>query len=135
MRDKFHFVVSGDERDLNDFVTMLQKQEIQYSLPEIGMPVTESPTTRRKKGTRKLEPFRVQKYQAVTVSGDAIFYGIVIEITKEAIRAILNWLKERRKKGKKPRLVIQVEGDILKLKAKDLKLLATILEKASEKRS
>lgn len=135
MKDKFYFVVSGDEEDLKDFVTMLREEEMRYSLPEIGMTVTESPTTLRKKGTRKSELFRVQKYQAVSVLGEALISGIVIEITKETVRAILNWLKERRKKRKKPRLVIRVEGDILKLNAKELKLLTTILEKASEKRS
>ncbi|MEM3565930.1 MAG: hypothetical protein QXK18_03540 [Candidatus Bathyarchaeia archaeon] len=59
--------------------------------------------------------------------------GVIIELTKEAIKAIIKWLKERRKKGlKRPKLKVIVEGNILDLNQKDMKILMGILEKASK---
>lgn len=76
----------------------------------------------------------VRSMRLITLSD--LLSGIIIELTKEAIRVIIKWLKERRKKGlKRPELKVIVEGNILDLNQKNMKILMKMLEEASKEKS
>ena len=121
-KHKFRLRVSGF--DLQDFREMLTEQEIPipFEIYEELKPSGES----------------VESYRFFDTLPAAIPVGIVsaiiIQLTKETIKAILNWLKERRKKSlREPLLTVTVEGDVLSLDPEDMKALAVFLEQASKR--
>lgn len=71
-----------------------------------------------------------QKYVYRTCLADLLLSVIVVEVTKELIKIISDWLKERRRKGKKTELFVIVKGNILKLNQKNMRILKKILEES-----
>ena len=64
----------------------------------------------------------------------AFAVAIAVEMTKETVKAIINWLKRRKETGKiEPRLKVTIEGDILKLSTRDMRVLTSILESSEGK--
>jgi len=138
MKVKIQIEVRGDEIDLKDFAKLLKEENVSYSLlpykrelpRNVKLP---SPTLCEERASRErriaLKPFKVARRTVV----EALAVVVIVEITREALKAILSWLKERRKKGlKNPRLEIRVEGNILKLNAKSIKVLETLLKEVSK---
>ena len=122
----FRLRVSGSQIELKDFAAMLEAQNIK------GDEVYE-----------KIEPSRVSgPVSGPEVHGvldtftipTVILTAVLAEITKESVKVIIKWLKERRKRKRYSTLNVTVEGDFLDLNAKDMNVLATILEKASKNR-
>jgi len=138
MKVKIQIEVRGDETDLKDFARLLKQENISYSLlPQKRETLRNvrllSPTRGRERVSRErriaLKPFKVARRSVV----EALAVAVIVEITKEALKAILSWLKERRKKGlRNPRLEVRVNGNILKLNAKSIKILETLLKEPSK---
>jgi hypothetical protein len=137
MRVKIQIEARGDDIDLKDFTKLLKEENISYSLfpQKRALPKNvklSSPTLRGERVSRErritLKPFKVARRSVV----EALAVAVIVEITKEALKTILSWLKERRKKGlRNPRLEVRVNGNILKLNAKSIKVLETLLKEAS----
>jgi ribosomal protein L24 len=95
--------------DFEEFLKMLEERKIHFERPY---------------------PAGV-KYAAISAE-EIIFGGIVVELTKEAVKAIIDWIKKRRKKGlKNPQLEFTVTGNPLKLSIKNMMILERMLEQAS----
>lgn len=121
-KHKFRLRVSGF--DLQDFREMLKEQEIPilFEIHEELKPSGESVESTR---------FSDAISAAIPVG---IVSAVIIELTKETIRALLTWLREKRKKGlREPLLTVTVEGDVLSLDPEDMKALAIFLEQASKR--
>jgi len=58
--------------------------------------------------------------------------AIIVGATRELVEAIAEWLREK-KKSKSPRLMVTIEGNVLKLNGKSMKVLANMLEEATHK--
>ena len=123
MKDKIYVSVEGNEKDLEDFTKMLKGCNIPFS-----------------KGKREKAENEISRdvwshmppdwWMWQTVAG-----VIVVEATKELVKAIIKWLKERKEKGlKKPRLKVTVEGNVVNLNVSQMKILEKVLEKASKEK-
>ncbi len=58
--------------------------------------------------------------------------AIIVEATKELVKILLDWLKQRKKS--KTSLELYYAGDIFKLNTRDMKILANILETTSKEK-
>lgn len=106
--------VKGDEKDLIEFLKVLEKQNIPFTIPY------------RDKASESYPAKRIFIH---------VLESVIVEFSKKTVETIINWLKERKKKGlKNPRLKVTVEGNILDLNPEDMKRLADILDKASKER-
>jgi hypothetical protein len=121
--------ISGYEKDVKDFTNMLEENNISFSIPSEG----QKSTRRTPEGKEYDESmWHVERGEICRIL-DVLVCTVIVELTKETIKAIINWLKERRKKGlKKPQLKVAVEGNVLNLNQKDMKILASMLEKVSK---
>jgi hypothetical protein len=119
--------VKGEKKDINDFVAMLKEQKIKYCFP-----------SETRESTRTKEPDEnrygvAREYYSITLLLSTLLCTVIVELTKESLKTIIKWLKERRKKGlKNPRLKVVVEGNVLNLNQKDIKILKNMLEEASK---
>jgi len=106
--------VKGNEKDLGEFLKMLNEQNIPFTIP----------CMRSKESNESYRSRRIFIH---------VLELVIVEFSKKTVEVIINWLKERKKKGlKNPNLRVIVEGNILDLNPKDMKTLAKILEKASK---
>lgn len=108
--------VRGNEKDLGEFLKMLNEKNVLYTIPYRG-------------STESNESYRSMRIFV------HVLESVIVEFSKKSVEAIINWLKDRKKKGlKNPNLKIIVEGNILDLNPKDMKTLADILKKASKEK-
>lgn len=122
MKDKTHVSVEGNEKDLEDFTKMLKGSNIPFS--------------KEKKEEAKKEVSRdVWAHMPPDLWWQTVVGVVVVEATKELVKAIIKWLKERKEKGlKKPRLKVTVEGNVVNLNVSQMKILEKVLEKASKEK-
>lgn len=146
LSQKLVVTVVGKEEEIKEFVDMLKDQKISYfyystsrtieeTVKEKGKPILE--LIPDKEGIYRIKcgtmVYRVTYRSMRFITLSDLLNIVIIELTKEAIKAIIKWLKERRKKGlRRPKLKVIVEGNILDLNQKDMKILMGILEKASK---
>lgn len=124
--------ISGYEKDVKDFTTMLKQNNIPFSIPSKG----QKSTRRTPEGKEYDESMWYAERGEICRILDVLVCTVIIELTKETLKAIINWLKERKKKGlKNPQLKVTIEGNVLNLNPKDMKTLEEILEKASKRKS
>lgn len=120
MKDKIY--ISGNEKDLEDFTKMLKGSNIPFS--------KEKREKAKKEVSRDVWAHIPPDWMWQTVVG-----VVVVEATKELVKAIIKWLKERNEKGlKKPRLKVTVEGNVVNLNVSQMKILGKVLENASKEK-
>lgn len=149
LSQKLTITVVGREEEIKEFVDMLKEQKIGYYYYTTRK-VSEEPVKEEKRPVLEVIPDKDEVYRIkygtimyrvayrsmrlITLSD--LLNEVTIKLTKKAIRAIIKWLRERRKKGlKKPKLKIIVEGNILDLSQKDMRVLMKMLEEVSKEKS
>lgn len=136
MNQKLTVIIVGEKEEIKEFIAMLKEQKIGYRFPKEETEEV-SERERRKTYYREAEGrVFLLTYEQLRIILSTLFSTVVVELTKEAIKAIIKWLRERRKKGlKRPKLKIIVEGNILDLSQKDMKVLMKMLEEVSKEKS
>jgi hypothetical protein len=102
----------NDSRDIISLINRLDKENISFTA------ITETIDVRPDGGVGD------------TFVG-TIITGIAVVATKELVKLLIKWLKERKRFGQ-PTLKIRVEGNILNLNLEDMKTLTNILKEATK---
>ena len=137
MKNQFKVKVIGKEAHLVDFALMLLEKKIPYRpirrKEKERQSRYEKPEGASDKKRIKLSNFRsIHCYSYILI--EALIGAIVVELTKETIKAIINWLKERRKKGlEDPQLELVIRGrKKIELNNENVKMLEKMLEQSSK---
>lgn len=66
--------------------------------------------------------------------GDAVISGIFVDVTKELVKATLNWLREREKENlEKPKLKFCIDGNLVNIDIQDLEIILKVINDCSKK--
>jgi hypothetical protein len=140
--------VKGNKEDLKDFARMLEKSKITFyparkSSVEVGRRRRNYPVPtqyyyhRKTNSTRMARQLNFALFPSLIPDAFAAIASVlVIEITKEAARAILDWLKKRKREKRNPKLKVTVNGKTVKLTSRQVEAIYRMLmesEKPSRK--
>lgn len=119
--------IEGNQQDLSSLMKFLKEEGISFKEVEEDK---ESEILYE----REIRSSDVVLKEIPYISVIAKVAGIVItKLTKEALKAFSKWLEERRRKGlKEPELEVRVEGNILKLNNRNMKILGEILREMAK---
>jgi hypothetical protein len=133
--------VKGDKEDLKDFARMLEKNKIIfYPIHKTRAKVGEPQETRddlfkmrlhhrESKRSETIGEFYHLFPDSILPDAFAAFASIfIVELTKKAAKAILDWLKKRKREKRNPKLKVMVGNKTVTLNSKQIKALNRILE-------
>lgn len=130
MKNNIYIKISGYPEDIKDLTAMLEKNNIRFQFAPKGTKPVERVKEKEKPATMKYS----RQIRIAALYWEGLLYIIVVEVTKELIKAIINWLKEKRKERvRKPRLIVEVQGNILDLNQKNMKVLKKLLKESKQK--
>ncbi len=65
--------------------------------------------------------------------GDSVISGIFVDLTEDAVKAILGWLREREKEHmENPKLKISISGNLFNINAHDMEIIRDVLKECSK---
>jgi hypothetical protein len=152
---RFLVGIKGDEKNIDEFTKLLRRYYVSYQRIDItggelrteswshdkSLRITTGEEDREISSTYLISHlndtflgvarlFTICDDLATTAVGVAILSAVVVELTKETLKYILNWLREEKKEGSE--LSVVLKGNVLKLNEESLAILEKILEKKLE---